>query len=100
MNKSISRRRIIVKNRKNCYVGENGVFFDVRPEYFIEKVKEFNGFHKLKELNISYQIGTCEGCGKHQVCTDTAYWNYYIPESEFSKLWDSNEHDAWSWGRR
>lgn len=100
MNKSISRHRIIVRNRENCYVGENGVFFDVRPEYFIEKVKEFNGFHKLKELNISYQIGTCEGCGKHQVCTDTTYWNYYIPESEFNKLWDSNEHDTWSWGRR
>ena len=94
------RDLITIRNKDDYCTGEIGVFFDTDPSYFIEKVREFNGFHRLKEVNVSYQLGTCEGSGKHQVCNDTAYWNYYIPESEFSKLWNSNEHDAWSWGRR
>lgn len=99
-NSFIEENLFTVRNKYNCLCGEYGVFFDIDPDSFIKEVKELNGFSKLHEKNIKYQLGVCEGAGKYQVCNGTGYWNYYIPEIDFDKFWDSHTRDNWSWGRR
>lgn len=98
-NNFIEENCFTVRCRHNYRCGEYGVFFDIDPNSFIEKVRELNGFNGLHENNIEYQLGVCEGSGKFQVCNETGYWNYYIPESDFDKLWDPNKKATkWKWG--
>ena len=91
---------IRIKDRTDFEFGEYGVFFDVAPWKFIKKVKELNGFSKLPTIDVDFELSECNGCGKHQVLSSNSYWNYYIPESEFTKMWDSQKHETFDWGRR